>query len=143
MVNRSLFTRTLWALQVSGAITPKTYLIGRALLRRLNPAGRCWPSLETLAEDIGCDPRTVSRAIASLRLHGLLEWHQRRARWNRMASNVYRLVVPKKREESILESSTGRMSDGSRSEIVEAALGRLGAALGCSPGAVMPWLGAT
>lgn len=51
-----------------------------------NPAGEAWPSLETMAVELGLSLSTVRRAVDSLVVHGFME---RERRPNR--STVYRL----------------------------------------------------
>lgn len=140
--DRASFVNALWQLRLERSITPLTYLIGRALLRRASRDGQCWPSYDTLAEDVGCCERTAQTAVAALRGHGLLDWQQRRRRWNRMLSNLYTLGPAQKEriKEMNCDSSTAKIADGFRSESVEAALTRLGAVIGAPPDRVMPWL---
>jgi len=78
-MDRGSYRRALWAAQLDGQITPKTYLVGRALLCRADRRGRRWPSLDTLAADVGCCARTAGSAVALLRLLGLLNWVECRA----------------------------------------------------------------
>lgn len=139
--DRALFIKALWQAKLDRLVTPNAYLIGRALLRRASRAGECWPSLDTLAADVGCCARTAGAAVASLRRHGLLDWRRRRMHWKRMASNLYRLALPQKDKRISLESSVARLAEGSLPDGVAAALARLGTALGVAPGQVMPWLG--
>jgi hypothetical protein len=141
-VDRNRYVRALWSAKLDRAITPTTYLIGRALLRRASKAGQCWPSLETIAADVGCSVRTATRAVRSLRLLSLLSWMQRKARWNRRASNLYALAVPNREGRNRFESSEAIVSTGLVPAGVAAALSRLGAALGVSAGEVMPWIAA-
>ncbi len=55
------------------------------------------PSHATLADRVGCSPRTVQRALQQARRLGLVSWVERRVRaawrWLR-SSNSYRLAVP-------------------------------------------------
>ncbi len=142
-MDRNQFVKALWLAKLDRRITATCYLIGRAMLRRANRDGVLWPSLETLATDVGCCARTAGRAVASLREAALLSWQARRARWNRRAPNLYQLERPKPlvgKRESILESSTAKMSTGSPSPELAGALARLGALMGMAPEAVMPWL---
>jgi len=142
-VDRNQFVKALWLAKLDRRITATCYLIGRAMLRRANRKGTLWPSLETLAADVGCCARTAGRAVASLRQAALLSWHSRRARWNRCAPNFYQLERPKPVEEKkkiLLESSVNKMSDGSHSAELAGALARLGMAMGVPAEAVMPWL---
>lgn len=161
-MDRNAWIKAVWQAQVTGLLTPARYLVARAMVRRASKAGVLWPSRACLAADIGCSERTVERATAVLRALGLLDWQQRRLRWNRRDTNLYGLRVPasvgpccgsiggdtrlakaklfSKKEESICESSSASLSDGSLAPDLAAALARLGALLGCSPGAVMPWL---
>ncbi|HDT2572842.1 TPA: conserved phage C-terminal domain-containing protein [Citrobacter freundii] len=56
--------------------------------------GVCWPSIETIARQLGAGPSTIRTAIAKLEKEGWLTRTQRR-NGNRNASNVYRLNVAK------------------------------------------------
>lgn len=56
--------------------------------------GVCWPSIETIARQLGAGPSTIRTAIAKLEKDGWLTRTQRR-NGNRNASNVYRLNVDK------------------------------------------------
>lgn len=56
--------------------------------------GVCWPSIETIARQLGAGPSTIRTAIAKLEKDGWLTRAQRR-NGNRNASNVYRLNVAK------------------------------------------------
>ena len=56
--------------------------------------GVCWPSIETIARQLGAGPSTIRTAIAKLEKDGWLTRTQRR-NGNRNASNVYRLNVAK------------------------------------------------
>ncbi|MEQ6280964.1 conserved phage C-terminal domain-containing protein [Kluyvera huaxiensis] len=58
--------------------------------------GVCWPSIETIARQLGAGPSTIRTAIAKLEKEGWLTRTQRR-NGNRNASNVYRLNVAKLR----------------------------------------------
>ena len=114
-MDRNQFVKTLWLAKLDRRITATCYLIGRAMLRRANGKGSLWPSLETLAADVGCWARTAGRAVTAFRGASLLSWQGRRARWNWRASNLYRLERPKpleERKESLLESSADKMSGG-------------------------------
>ena len=67
-----------------------------AIMARLadfsNDEGVCWPSIETIARQIGAGMSTVRTAIARLEAEG---WLTRKARrqGNRNASNVYQLFL--------------------------------------------------
>ncbi|CAH3477096.1 conserved phage C-terminal domain-containing protein [Citrobacter freundii] len=56
--------------------------------------GVCWPSIDTIARQLGAGPSTIRTAIAKLEKDGWLTRTQRR-NGNRNASNVYRLNVAK------------------------------------------------
>lgn len=62
--------------------------------------GVCWPSIATIARQIGAGPSTVRTAIASLEKDGWLTRTERR-NGNRNASNLYQLNVKKMREAAI------------------------------------------
>ncbi|SDO71733.1 Helix-turn-helix domain-containing protein [Halomonas shengliensis] len=52
-----------------------------------------WPSLGTMAEEMGCSKRSVQRAIDALEDHGLVAVEIRHAANGRQQSNRYRLAV--------------------------------------------------
>ncbi|HFK4066592.1 conserved phage C-terminal domain-containing protein [Kluyvera ascorbata] len=77
--------------------------------------GVCWPSIETIARQLGAGPSTIRTAIAKLEKEGWLTRTQRR-NGNRNASNVYRLNVAKLRTAAfsqLPESDTSK-SDASK-----------------------------
>ena len=77
--------------------------------------GVCWPSIETIARQLGAGESTIRTAIAKLEKEGWLTRTQRR-NGNRNASNVYRLNVAKLRTAAfsqLPESDTSK-SDASK-----------------------------
>jgi hypothetical protein len=79
-------------------ITPLFEDIGLAMLRRLGADGRLDPSHQTVADDVGCSPRTVRRALAAFadKAIGLVFWIQRLVRDGRrveQTSNAYVLTL--------------------------------------------------
>jgi len=79
--------------------------VAEALVKRLGVEGQCDPAHATLAEDAGCDPSTVLRALAALRAVGLVTWERRLVRraWPaggrgatraEQTSNAYELLLP-------------------------------------------------
>jgi len=79
--------------------------VAGALLKRLGVEGQCDPAHATLAEDAGCDPSTVLRALNALRAVGLVTWERRLVRrsWPvggrgamraEQTSNAYELLLP-------------------------------------------------
>lgn len=83
-----------------------------------NDEGVCWPSVGTIARQIGAGESTVRTAIGKLQKEGWLSRRQRR-QGNRNASNVYQLNVAKLREAAnkvhTPESDTSK-SDASKSD---------------------------
>ncbi|MEX5073088.1 conserved phage C-terminal domain-containing protein [Enterobacter cloacae] len=79
--------------------------------------GVCWPSIATIARQIGAGESTVRTAIAKLEKEGWLTRRQRR-QGNRNASNVYQLNVVKLRAAAIsqLSESDASNSDASDSD---------------------------
>jgi len=78
--------------------------------------GVCWPSIETIARQIGAGESTVRTAIGKLETEGWLTRTARR-KGNRNASNVYRLNVAKLQAAAfahLSESDTSK-TDGSKS----------------------------
>ncbi|MBJ9054115.1 conserved phage C-terminal domain-containing protein, partial [Citrobacter freundii] len=74
--------------------------------------GVCWPSIETIARQLGAGPSTIRTAIAKLEKDGWLTRTQRR-NGNRNASNVYRLNVTKLQAAAFSQLSD---SDASKSD---------------------------
>jgi len=79
--------------------------VAEALRKRLGVEGQCDPAHATLAEDVGCDPSTVLRALNALRAVGLVTWERRLVRrlWPaggrgatraEQTSNAYELLLP-------------------------------------------------
>ncbi|MBC6555358.1 GntR family transcriptional regulator [Citrobacter braakii] len=79
--------------------------------------GVCWPSIETIARQLGAGPSTIRTAIAKLEKDGWLTRTQRR-NGNRNASNVYRLNVEKLQAAAFsqLSDSDTSKSDASKSD---------------------------
>jgi len=78
--------------------------------------GVCWPSIATIARQIGAGPSTVRTAIRKLESEGWLTSTSRR-KGNRNTSNMYQLNVKKLREAAItqLSDSDASESDASKS----------------------------
>lgn len=72
--------------------------------------GVCWPSIETIARQLGAGPSTIRTAIAKLEKDGWLTRTQRR-NGNRNASNVYHLNVAK-----LQASAFSQLSDSDTSK---------------------------
>ena len=93
--------RCVWRVRLdlarrAGRITALHALVGEALLRRQGTDGRCDPSHDTLAEDVGCCARTVRTALAALFQIGMLRWINRLVRVGsrvEQTSNAYTLIV--------------------------------------------------
>ncbi|WP_312990708.1 conserved phage C-terminal domain-containing protein [Atlantibacter hermannii] len=79
--------------------------------------GVCWPSIETIARQLGAGPSTVRTAIAKLEKDGWLSRTQRR-QGNRNASNIYQLNVAKLQAVALshLSDSDASKSDASKSD---------------------------
>ncbi|MCM8082451.1 conserved phage C-terminal domain-containing protein [Enterobacter hormaechei] len=79
--------------------------------------GVSWPSIATIARQIGAGESTVRTAIGQLEKDGWLTRQQRR-KGNRNASNVYQLNVTKLRESAFshLSESDASKSDASKSD---------------------------
>ena len=94
-VDRNVFAARLFMAKCRRQITACQYLVGRAMLRRANKTGVCWPSLERIANDAGnvC-VKTVQRAKERLRELGFLEWIVRHKHWNRHDTCLYSLRTP-------------------------------------------------
>ncbi|TCB96072.1 GntR family transcriptional regulator [Kosakonia quasisacchari] len=92
-----------------------------AIMARLadfsNDEGVCWPSIETIARQLGAGESTVRTAIGKLEQDGWLTRQQRR-KGNRNASNVYQLNVAKLQAAAFshLSDSDPSKSDASKSD---------------------------
>ncbi|MEQ4450950.1 conserved phage C-terminal domain-containing protein [Kosakonia sacchari] len=92
-----------------------------AIMARLadfsNDEGVCWPSIETIARQLGAGVSTVRTAIGKLEDEGWLSRKQRR-NGNRNASNVYQLNVAKLQAAAFshLSDSDPSKSDASKSD---------------------------
>lgn len=62
-----------------------------ALSSYADKAGRAWPSLATLAEDVGLGPRQVQRHLRRLEVDGWITIHQRRTPAGGQTSSLYAL----------------------------------------------------
>ena len=78
--------------------------------------GVCWPSIETIARQLGAGPSTIRTAIAKLEKDGWLTRTQRR-NGNRNASNVYRLNVAKLQAAAFSQLSDSDTSKSDASKI--------------------------
>ncbi|MFV8800497.1 helix-turn-helix domain-containing protein [Yersinia enterocolitica] len=90
-----------------------------AIMARLadfsNDEGVCWPSVTTIARQIGAGESTVRTALTELETDGWLSKKARRA-GNRNASNVYQLNVVKLKAAAHASESDTSKSDGSKSD---------------------------
>ncbi|WP_145518665.1 conserved phage C-terminal domain-containing protein [Yersinia mollaretii] len=90
-----------------------------AIMARLadfsNDEGVCWPSVTTIARQIGAGESTVRTALAELETDGWLSKKARRA-GNRNASNVYQLNVAKLKAAAHASESDTSKPDGSKSD---------------------------
>lgn len=92
-----------------------------AIMARLadfsNDEGVSWPSIETIARQLGAGPSTVRTAIAKLEADGWLTRTARR-KGNRNASNIYQLNVAKLQAAAFshLSESDASKSDASKSD---------------------------
>lgn len=73
-MDRNLWSARLWLQRQAGRLTAQDVITGRALLKRANGSGRCWPSEARIAADAACSPRSVRRTKAKLRMLGMLDW---------------------------------------------------------------------
>lgn len=64
----------------------------KALLLRIDPAGRCWPSYKAIANDMGSSISVVNRALKSLREKGYIS-SSRKGRSRR--SCMYQVAILK------------------------------------------------
>jgi len=77
--------------------------------------GVCWPSIATIARQVGAGESTVRTAIAKLEKEGWLTRRQRR-QGNRNAPNVYQLNVVKLRAAAISQPSESDTSNSDASK---------------------------
>ena len=77
--------------------------------------GKSWPSVTTIARQIGAGESTVRTALGKLEREGWISRQQRRA-GNRNASNIYQLNVEKLRLAAHASESDPSKSDASKSD---------------------------
>ena len=97
----------------SGVTGTKLLVIAR-LADWSNDDGVCWPSVETIARQIGAGVSTVRTAIGELEKAGWLGRKKRRV-GNRNASNVYQLNIKKLRDSARSHHPDSDPSDSERS----------------------------
>ena len=68
------------------AVAVYTYLYDRA-----NTYGECWPSVNTIADDIKLSPATVRRAIKDLKRVGMIKTQQRYRKRGGTSSLLFKL----------------------------------------------------
>ena len=94
-MDRNVWSCRVWQARQAGDLTAQDVLTARALLRRVNGAGCCWPSEARIAADAACSTRTVRRTKARLRDLGLISWVAPRRRGSVLREVCrYRLTVP-------------------------------------------------
>ena len=59
---------------------------------RAGKKGYCWPSIRTIAEDIGMSKSTVKRGIADLAKQGFIRVENRYRENGGKTSNLYRMI---------------------------------------------------
>ncbi|WP_277239666.1 helix-turn-helix domain-containing protein [Merdimonas faecis] len=59
---------------------------------RAGKKGYCWPSIRTIAEDIGMSKSTVKRGIADLAKQGFIRVENRYRENGGKTSNLYRII---------------------------------------------------
>jgi hypothetical protein len=94
---RARFHYLLRAHRRAHHLTPLAEHVGVALVRRLGSNGQCDPAHDRLADDAGCCPRTVRRALVALQALGLVMWQRRIVRAGScvdQTSNAYLLLTP-------------------------------------------------
>lgn len=77
--------------------------------------GVCWPSIETIARQLGAGVSTIRTAIGKLEKEGWLTRQQRRS-GNRNAPNIYRLNVSKLRQVALSHTPYSDPSNSDRSK---------------------------
>jgi hypothetical protein len=110
---RACFRYLVKAHRQAGRLTANAKDVALALLHRLGVHGRLDPSHETIAEDVGCDARTVRRALDTLKVLGLVMWQCRlvRAGWRvAQTSNAYLLLTPAEIRAACCGGQNGRQT---------------------------------
>jgi hypothetical protein len=93
-MDRNLWAARLWQHRQAGRLTAQDVITGRALLRRANGSGRCWPSEARIAADAACSARSVRRTKAKLRDLEMLGWRAPRRPDGRQSVCSYVLSIP-------------------------------------------------
>lgn len=59
---------------------------------RAGKKGYCWPSVKTIAEDVGMSKSTVKRGVADLAKQGFIQVENRYRENGGKTSNLYRII---------------------------------------------------
>ena len=110
-------TSYVWDACASSGMKLSSVAIMARLADFSSDEGVSWPSVETIARQIGAGPSTVRTAIAKLEADGWLTRTSRR-KGNRNGSNIYRLNVTKLQKAALshLSESDTSKSDASKSD---------------------------
>jgi hypothetical protein len=93
---RAVWRARLTLFRRARKLTPLYEDIGLAMLKRLSADGQLDPSHQTVADDVGCNARSVRRALTAFRACGLICWVQRLVRtgWRCVqTSNSYMMTI--------------------------------------------------
>ncbi|MFK4017264.1 helix-turn-helix domain-containing protein [Cobetia marina] len=89
-----------WAREAMAALPADVNATPRLTLLLLadfaNEQGICWPTVSRLANEVGCTPRTVQRAMEVLVEQGMLKVVPRKVETGRQVSNFYLLPIGNK-----------------------------------------------
>jgi len=93
-----------WVYERLQGLTPTAKSILAYLAFRTDDAGRCWPAVETIAEQTELSVRTVQTNLRAFEVDGLLLIRERRG-----MSNMYVLTVPERDKQTVEEAPGGEL----------------------------------
>lgn len=70
----------------------RNVVVYQYLKERAGKKGYCWPSIRTIAEDIGMSKSTVKRGLADLARQGFIQVEKRCRENGGKTSNLYRII---------------------------------------------------
>ena len=70
----------------------RNVVVCQYLRDRAGKKGYCWPSIRTIAEDIGMSNSTVKRGLADLARQGFIQIEKRYRANGGKTSNLYRII---------------------------------------------------
>jgi len=104
---------------ISADVPDKALRVYMALARRANnDDGTCYPSRETIAEDVGgCSVDTIDRCLKALAKIGAVTWEKRRTASGEPTSNLYTVMVVPVDNSGVGRNSAAQVGGNSAAQV--------------------------